>query len=115
MQPPKKSVSPGVKTLIPSELQAILWALHEAQPLLPCIFDLRKGRGRYVQHINHLCLLPYYDQVHTVELAKPLNDISITLLRTDTGLLMRLSNKQLEQELSKQSLEPDEPAQGQLF
>lgn len=112
MPPPKRTVSPGVACLIPPKLQEILWALHQEQPLLPSIFDLRKGQGRYTQHIDHLCLLPYYDQHHTVEVEKPLDDIRITILPVETGLLMRLSNKALE---AGQTQKPAAPEQGELF
>ena len=107
----KRSVSPGVARLIPKELQEILWTLHQEHPLLPSIFEL-KSRGRYTQHINHLCLLPYYDQHHTVKIAQPINDIRVTILQTDNSLLMRLSNKQLEADLSPSQIGPE---QGELF
>lgn len=115
MPSPERTVSPGITRLIPPELQEILWSLHAAHPLLPSIFNLRKGKGLYTQHVDHLCLLPYYDKRHTVELPQPLHDIRITILQTDTGLLMRLSNKALEAELSQQPPVPERPEQGQLF
>lgn len=101
--PPNRSVSPGVTRLIPPELQEILWNLHQDQPLLPSIFDLRKGQGRYTQHINQICLLPYFYKHHTIELAQPLDNLRLTVLQTEAGLLMRLSSKTLEAELSHQS------------
>jgi len=108
MQQPEKTVSQGVARLIPPELQDILWALHQEHPLLPSVFDLR-GKGRYKQLINHLCLLPIYHKRHIVEVAHPLDDIRITILQTETGLLMRLSNKALDSHHSA------EPEQGELF
>lgn len=112
MQPPERQISPGVASLVSPQLQDILWSLHEAHPLLPSIFDLHK-KGRYKQTINHLCLLPYYNKRHTIEVAQPLDDIRITILRTDTCLLMRLSNKQLEADHSH--LQTPGPEQGELF
>lgn len=112
MPSPERAVSPGVARLIPPELQEFIWVIHEEIPLLPSIFDLRKGKGRYTQHVDHLCLLPYHDKRHTIEIAQPLNDLRITLLQTETGILMRLSNKQLEAEYSHQ---PTGPEQGELF
>lgn len=111
MPQPSRTVSPGVSRLIPKELQDILWSLHEANPLLPSIFELRKGRGTYIQSIRQICLIPYFNQIFSVELS-PLHDIRVTILQTDTGLLMRLSNKKLEAELSRQL---GESKQGELF
>ncbi len=112
MPQPGRTVSPGVSRLIPKEPQDILWSLHEANPLLPSIFELRKGRGTYIQSIRQICLIPYFNQIFSVELANPLHDIRVTILQTDTGLLMRLSNKKLEAELSRH---PRGPEQGELF
>lgn len=113
MQTPKKAVSPGASYLIPLELQEILWSLHQANPLLPSIFEMRRGRGRYTQQIYHICLLPYLNTRHTVEIAyQPLHDIRVTILQTENGLLMRLSNKQLEAAYSQQQTGPE---QGELF
>ncbi len=107
-----RSISPGVANLVSPELQDHLWAIHHLQPLTPSIFDLRRGHGRYIQHISHLCLLPYYDQQHTVKLSQPaLDDIRITVLRTTSGWLMRLSNRLLEDRYGKRS----GPEQGNLF
>lgn len=110
MQPLEKVISPGVAQLIPAELQEFLWSLHEANPLLSSIFELRKGRSPYTQHISRL--IPYSNQRHTIEIAHPLHDIKITILQTETSLLMRLSSKQLEADLSRQ---PPGPEQGHLF
>lgn len=112
MQTPEKTVSPGVAHLIPLELQEILWSLHQTNPLLPSVFEMRKGKGRYIQQIYHMCLLPYYNKRHTVEIAQPLHDIRVTILQNKTGLLMRLSNKQLESKYSQSSAGPE---QGELF
>lgn len=112
MVKPDKTVSPGVANLIPPELQEILWNLHQATPLIPSIFDLRRGKGQHTQHIHHICLLPYYDKKHTEQLAQlALNNIRITVLRTDNGWLMRLSNRLLEAQYE----EMPGPEQGSLF
>lgn len=112
MLAPNKSISPGVARLIPKKLQEILWNLFEDNPLLPSVFDLRKGKGRYLQSINHMCL-PDYDQWHKVSASNPIDDIRVTILKTDSGqLLMRLSNKKLEAEMSQL---PSGPEQGELF
>lgn len=111
MLTPNRSISPGVARLIPADLQEILWSLHQDHPLLPSVFDLRKGKGRYMQSINHMCL-PDYDQWHKVSVSSPLDDIRVTILKTDSGQLMRLSNKQLEAEFNQMSLKPE---QGELF
>lgn len=110
---PNKSVSPGVAHLVSPELQEILWALFEANPLLPSVFDLRKGKGRYMQSVNHMCL-PHYDQFHKITVSEPLDDIRITILQTDAGLLMRLSNKQLEADFSQRQFRSG-AEQGKLF
>ena len=112
MLTPNRSISPGVARLIPADLQEILWSLYQDHPLLPSVFDLRKGKGRYMQSINHMCL-PDYDQWHKFSVSKPLDDIRVTILKTVTGqLMMRLSNKQLEAKYSKMSSGPE---QGELF
>lgn len=112
METPIRTVSPGVARLIPLNLQEIIWMIHAANPLLPSIFELSKGKARYTQHINHLCLLPYYNKRHTVKLSQPaLDDIRITVLRTDSGWLMRLSNRLLEGQYG----EKPGPEQGSLF
>lgn len=113
MPRPNRAVSPGISSLIPVELQEYIWAIHEQNPLLPSIFELRKGKGRYTQLINHLCLLPYYDKRHTVKLAEPLHDIRVTILSIESGkLLMRLSNKKLEKSIAEGN---GEIRQGELF
>lgn len=114
MEPPiEKTLSPGVAHLIPLELQEVLWSLHELNPLLPSIFEMRKGRGSYIQRIRQICLLPYFNQTFSVEVAQPLHDIRVTIMQPEAGLLlMRLSNKQLEAEFSQQ---PPGPEQGRLF
>lgn len=107
-----RRVSPGVANLVSPELQDHLWAIHRLQPLTPSIFDLRRGRGRHIQHISHLCLLSHYDQQHTVKLSQPaLDDIRITVLMTASGWLMRLSNRLLEAQYGKRP----GPEQGNLF
>lgn len=112
MQTPIRTVSPGVARLIPPDLQEIIWTIHAANPLLPSIFELSKGRKHYTQHINHLCLLPYYNQSHTVKFYQPLDNLRVTILMTGKGLLMRLSNRKLEIELRQKLAGPE---QGELF
>ena len=112
MQIPMKTVSPGVARLIPLDLQEIIWTIHATNPLLPSIFEFSKGKARYTQHINHLCLLPYYNQSHTVKFYQPLDNLRVTILMTDTCLLMRLSSKRLE---DKYSQSPPGLQQGDLF
>lgn len=110
--PTPRMVSPGVANLIPVDLQTFIWSLYEATPLIPSIFDLRRGHGQYTQHVYHICLLPYYDKKHTAQLAQPsLNNIRVTVLSTNNGLLMRLSNKLLETQYG----EKPGPEQGTLF
>lgn len=108
----QRTVSPGIKYLISEELQNILWEIHREKPLSPSsIFDLRQGRIRQTQNIYHLCL-PYYDKRHIVQLSQPaLDNIRITILRTDKGWLMRLSNRLLEAKYAQMS----GPEQGTLF
>lgn len=112
MSQPDRIVSPGVNHLVTKELQDYLWFIHKLQPLSPSIFDLRRGKGRNTQHINHLCLQPYYDKRHTVQLSQPaLDDIRITVLSSDKGWLMRLSNRLLEAQYARIY----GPEQGTLF
>lgn len=110
MLKPDRTVSPGVAYLISKELQEILWNIHKETPYIPSLFDLRKGHGQ-TQHIYHICLVPYYEKKYTVELENQFA-IRITILRTDTGLLMRLSSKRLE---DKYRQSPPGLQQGDLF
>lgn len=105
-------ISPGVRHLIMPELQDYLWAIHSNMPLSPSIFDLRRGKGKGL-HIQHISLCPFYEKkYYTVQISQPvLDDIRITVLRIDTGWLMRLSNRQLETQYGKMS----GPEQGFLF
>lgn len=117
MHKDNRITSPGVKKLIPSELQQILWSIYDHNPeYLPCIFDLTSG-NRFTQKIKRICLLPFFQESHTVSINNPLDNLRITIFlnKNDGTLTMRLSNKFLEKTVSEKMEGNEGFRQGELF
>lgn len=101
----KRNISPGVKKLIPEDLQAVIWNLFDQKPdILPTFFDLNHGRMKNTLRILRFSLVPYSQSVHIFEYPNPLEDLRLVILKNSDGLLLKIRNKGLEESLEEREI-----------
>lgn len=95
-----RKVSPGVSRLLCHDLIEEIWRIHSQSPdLLPCFFDL--DRGRENQKVSHFCLVPWYWRVHRIPCHSPVEGLRLVLRRDDDGsLLLKIRNLAMEERLA---------------
>lgn len=106
----KRTVSHGVELLIPEKLQAYLWRIYEVDSTTPCFFDLKRGQGKHTQTVLQFYLEPYREYRYQMQIALPLKDLRLVIVKEDNTLLLKIRNRNLEELLANRPIDP----QGEL-
>lgn len=110
-----RTVSPATEQLVSRQSQHRIWELFVSQQeMVPQYFDLNKGKNS-TQKILHFILDTGYFWEERFPCDSPATGVRLVIVKDSRGYLLKVRDKGVEEELSRQPSVPDRPEQGELF